>query len=118
MALLADVAAIVEGIEGANIVSIFSTSLENSGFFFCCGENNPNECLGDQVVPATNWKLVSMDNVKQTSSNMISVTLPQCYAPSSLGYLWAESPVTITHGLPIYSTNEYELPAAPWWKLF
>ena len=32
MALLADVAAIVEGIEGANIVSIFSTSLENSGF--------------------------------------------------------------------------------------
>ena len=32
MALLADVAAIVEGIEGANIVSIFSTSLETSGF--------------------------------------------------------------------------------------
>ena len=32
MALLADVAAIVEGIEGANIVSIFSTTLESSGF--------------------------------------------------------------------------------------
>ena len=91
---------------------------ENSGFFFCCGENTPNECLGDQVVPATNWKLVSMDDVTQTSSNMISVTLPSCYAPSSLGYLWAESPVTITHGLPIYSSNKYELPAAPWWKLF
>ena len=30
--ILADVAALIEGIEGGNILSIFSTSLENSGF--------------------------------------------------------------------------------------
>ena len=90
--------------------------VENSGFFFCCGLNNFSSCMGDQVVPATNWKLVSKDDVEQTDSKIITITLPNCYGPSSLGYLWAESPVTVTHGLPIYSTNNYELPAAPWWK--
>ena len=90
--------------------------VENSGFFFCCGLNSFSSCMGDQVVPATNWKLVSKEDVEQTGSKMITITLPNCYGPSSLGYLWAESPVTVTHGLPIYSTNNYELPAAPWWK--
>ena len=89
---------------------------ENSGFFFCCGENSSSSCEGDQVVPATNWKLVSTEYVEQTYRHMITITLPNCNGPSSLGYLWAESPVTVTHGLPIYSTNNYELPAAPWWK--
>ena len=89
---------------------------ENSGFFFCCGENSLSSCVGDQVVPATNWKLVSAEDVEQTGSEIITITLPNCNGPSSLGYLWAESPVTVTHGLPIYSTNNYELPAAPWWK--
>ena len=89
---------------------------ENSGFFFCCGENNSSTCEADQVVHATDWKLVKMDDVKQETTNQIHVTLASCNGgPSSLAYLWAESPVTITHGLPIYSTNQYELPAAPWW---
>ena len=90
---------------------------ENSGFFFCCGENNSSSCRGDQVVPATDWKLLSIENVKQKATDLITITLPTCNGPSSLGYLWAESPVTVTHGLPIYSNNQYGLPAAPWWKL-
>ena len=72
--------------------------------------------LGDKVVHATDWKVVAMDDVKQEESNLISVKLPDCNGPSSLAYLWAESPVTVTHGLPIYSTNQYRLPAGPWWK--
>ena len=90
---------------------------ENSGFFFCCGERTNSSCNGDLVVPATDWKLVSVENVKQEETDMISISLPRCNGPSSLGYLWAESPVTITHGLPIYSNNQYGLPAAPWWKI-
>ena len=89
---------------------------ENSGFFLCCGENDSSSCMADQVVPASDWKLVSVNDVRQTQSNEILVTLPVCNGPSSLGYLWAESPVATIKGLPIYSTNEYELPAAPWWK--
>ena len=91
--------------------------MENSGFFFCCGENNSSSCQADEVVPASDWKVLSIDNVKQTQTDVIIVTLPNCNGPSSLGYLWAESPVTAINGLPIYSTNQYELPAAPWWKL-
>ena len=92
--------------------------MENSGFFYCCGEQNGtgSSCKGDEVVHATDWKLVKLVDVKQEESNLISVTLSTCNGPSSLAYLWAESPVTITKGLPIYSTNQYELPAAPWWK--
>ena len=90
---------------------------ENSGFFFCCGENNSSSCIADQVVPASDWKVLSINNVKQTQSDLINVTLPPCNGPSSLGYLWAESPVTAIKGLPIYSTNQYELPAGPWWTL-
>ena len=88
---------------------------ENSGFFFCCGENNSSTCIADQVVPASDWKLLSIGNVRQTQPDLINVTLPRCNGPSSLAYLWAESPVIATKGLPIYSTNQYELPAAPWW---
>ena len=91
--------------------------VENSGFFFCCGLNHLSSCVGDEVIPATEWKLVRKEDVEQTGSKMITITLPICYSrTTSLGYLWAESPVTVTHGLPIYSTNDYELPAAPWWK--
>ena len=96
---------------------IFYLPGENSGFFYCCGENNSSSCLGDQVVPATDWKLVSIINVKQMGTDLITVNVPSCNGPASLAYLWAESPVTITHGLPIYSNNQYGLPAAPWWKI-
>ena len=88
---------------------------ENSGFFYCCGENNSSTCQGDNVVPASDWKVLDFDNVMQTATNQITVNVALCNGPSSLGYLWAESPVTITHGLPIYSSNQYGLPAAPWW---
>ena len=70
---------------------------ELSGFFYCCGEES--SCKGDEVVHATDWKLVKLADVKQEESNLISVTLSTCTGPSSLAYLWAESPVTITKGL-------------------
>ena len=90
---------------------------ENSGFFLCCGSNNSSSCNGDEVNPATDWKLLPMSAVSQTSDNTLSVNVESCDGPSSLGYLWAESPVVELHGLPIYSINQFALPAAPWWKL-
>ena len=89
---------------------------ENSGFFFCCGENNSSTCQGDQFVKASDWKLLHTSEVSQTKPNQITILVPTCNGPSSLGYLWAESPVTKIRGLPIYSTNGFDLPAAPWWK--
>ena len=89
---------------------------ENSGFFFCCGENNSSTCQGDQFVKASDWKLLHRSEVSQTKPNQITILVSTCNGPSSLGYLWAESPVTKIRGLPIYSTNGFDLPAAPWWK--
>jgi hypothetical protein len=33
---------------------------------------------------------------------------------TGFGYLWNETPVLGTEALPIYSDNEFRLPAAPW----
>ena len=32
--------------------------IDNSGFFFCCGEDFEKDCAGDLEVPASNWSLL------------------------------------------------------------
>merc|ERR1719228_1618442 len=89
--------------------------LKTQDFFLCCGEGSSSTCRGDEAVPADNWKLIPISDVSQTSDSVITVSVPVCDGPSSLGYLWAESPATVVHGLPLYSTNRWGLPANPWW---
>ena len=89
---------------------------ENSGFFLCCGAGGSSTCRGDELIPAENWNLIPLSDVVQSSDSSITVSVATCEGPSSIGYLWAESPVTIVHGLPLYSTNRWGLPANPWWS--
>merc|ERR1711915_548807 len=96
--------------------AIFYSPIENSGFFYCCSSNSSFGCNGDEVTPASMWKLLPESRVSQVDDNKILVEVETCEGPSSIAYLWAESPVTALHGLPIYSINDFGLPANPWWK--
>ena len=89
---------------------------ENSGFFVCCEKNSSSSCDGDVVHLASDWQLLPMSAVTQVSGDSILVVLDNCGDYASLGYLWAESPVVSLHGLPLYSLDQYGLPAPPWWK--
>ena len=94
---------------------IYYKPIDNSGFFFCCSEDDSFDCRGDQPASADHWVLLPMESVHQSSESTITVTVPMCNMFSSLGYLWAESPVTTVHGLPLYSKNRWGLPGNPWW---
>ena len=37
---------------------------------------------------------------------------------TGLAFLWEMTPVLGTEALPIYSTDEFKLPGAPWWISF
>jgi len=92
--------------------------VENSGFFHCCstfGSGLNTSCDGSDEVPSTSWSLLPMSSVEQTAEAQIQLSLPKCDGSASLAYLWAESPVTRVHGLPIYRAGPYDLPAMPWW---
>merc|ERR1711971_1007899 len=65
--------------------------------------------------PSTSWSLLPMSSVEQTADAQMQLSLPKCDGSASLAYLWAESPVTRVHGLPIYRAGPYDLPAMPWW---
>ena len=67
------------------------------------------------MVPASAWSLLPQSAVSQPGPALLTVVLPPCPAPASLAYLWAESPVTTVHGLPLYSQDTWGLPANPWW---
>ena len=54
-------------------------------------------------------ELVVGSSEQDTNRILIHFATLYCNGPSSLGYLWAESPV-ITYLISIYSINQYELP--------
>ena len=47
---------------------------------------------------------------------LINLVPAQCGATKvqHLAYLWADTPVKVYLGAPIYATDEYRLPGAPW----
>jgi len=90
--------------------------IDNSGFFFCCGEDFEKDCAGDLEVPASDWELLPLYKIDHNGTeSFMRVSVPLCSGPSSLAYLWTETPATTIEGLPIYSVNEWRLPASPWW---
>ena len=83
---------------------------ESGGFYYCCDEsvevcnsnNNPNA-----------WRLISPGAVS-ANGQALSLEIPSCSV--AVAYLWEMTPVIGTKALPIYASDEFELPAAPWIK--
>ena len=85
---------------------------ETSGFWYCCYDFD--ECN-------ESWSWIEMDNESvsvslEEAKIMINLHLAECNITGvqHLAYLWADTPVKAYLGAPIYSTDMYRLPAAPW----
>ena len=55
--------------------------------------------------------------VLETSTNYLKfeVVGDMAFAATAVAYLWETTPVLGTEALPIYASDEYRLPGAPWW---
>jgi len=91
---------------------IYNYGAEISGFYFC--PRRPEEC--DLGATVDSWLQVPQGLVVQLDSKTLVIDMAsfEGVAQGSLGYIWRESPVKETLGLPIYADDKYGLPGAPW----
>ncbi len=99
---------------------------ESDGFYICCDVSHFDECDANNAWEAVNCERMDLSrqwfssefilqrvlDVKQDSENSLLVYFDSCGV--GLAYLWNETPVLGTEALPLYSTNNFKLPAAPW----
>jgi len=91
----------------------FNKDAEISGFFFC-ELSDPDAC--DSGDSADNWVEIPKGDVVLLNSRLLKLNMWRFenWETGSIAYLWRETPVLETLGLPIYSADEFRLPAAPW----
>ena len=85
---------------------------ETSGFWYCCHKFNECNEQWSWIEMTTESVSVLLDEAKI----LINLVPAQCDATKvqHLAYLWADTPVKVYLGAPIYATDEYRLPGAPW----
>jgi len=85
--------------------------VEISGFYYC--EEDIDAC--DEGTD-TKWVEIPKESVSQTNEREMFVDLSAFNGvpAGNLAYLWRESPVKKLKGLPIYASDAFRLPAAPW----
>ena len=96
------------------------SNYETSGFWYCCYEFDECSEQWSWIEITTESVSVLMDEAK-ILINLDLATIPpsgatECDATEvqHLAYLWADTPVKVYLGAPIYATDEYRLPGAPW----
>ena len=45
--------------------------IDNSGFFFCCGEDFEKDCAGDLEVPASAWSLLPLYKIDHNGTESL-----------------------------------------------
>ena len=83
---------------------------EISGFYICC--INYSNCNTNEA-----WQAVDRSRVKAYLPTTIEIDLKDICGDgktSGLAYLWEDIPTKRVKGLPIYSSDNFGLPAAPW----
>lgn len=107
---------------------VFNPTGGNSSFYICV-QPNYDDCdttspLSWQMVRTVlcqkcfftnhekNLLKVEVDMVEQTGPSELSVSMSADV--TGIAYLWNESPVLVPLQAPIYSTDRFQLPAAPW----
>jgi len=94
---------------------------EISGFYYCCTDYDRCDEQEEGKHPKANWleldkQLVTFKTTKDSSSidiNIGELIVCEIEVPH-IAYLWRETPVEKYIGAPIYATNQYHLPSAPW----
>lgn len=85
---------------------------EISGFYVCCEEYSTCDYENGR------WTRIESQYVTaDTVSGMVSVDYSaECpsSAPTGIAYMWEDTPVQGMLAAPIYSADEFRLPAAPW----
>lgn len=84
---------------------------EISGFSICCKDYSECDYYQDA------WKVLDRYHGKKDSSTSIMVNIQDVCgqnSPTGLAYLWEDTPTKRMIGLPIYSNDRFQLPAAPW----
>ena len=89
---------------------------EISGFYYCC-KDDFDYC---DIVPR-NWVEIGKERVILNSTKMdvdvieIDVAnLPVCHRIPHIAYLWRETPIKGYLAAPIYGSDQFRLPSAPW----
>lgn len=82
--------------------------VESEGFYVCCDQPSFEKCK-----TGGNWDKLPDDSV-QSSRRILQFSIPSC--TKALSYLWEETPVRTTMGLPMYAADGFQLPGAPWIK--
>ena len=87
---------------------------ETSGFWYCCYEF-------DRCNDAMQWGWLELNTESVTvlldeAKILVDLDLAECETTGAqhLAYLWKDTPVKEYLGAPIYSSDVYRLPAAPW----
>jgi len=86
----------------------YNVNAEVSGFYWC-GLADPVAC--DAGGSAEMWSEIPKEAVTQIDARTLEISSKQT---GSLAYLWRETPVVETLGLPIYSADGFRMPSAPW----
>jgi len=89
----------------------YNMNAEVSGFYWC-DNPDPNAC-DDSTNSVENWTEISLESVEIIGESTIQINGLN-KETGSLAYLWRETPVLETLGLPIYAKDKFRLPAAPW----
>ena len=89
---------------------------ETSGFWVCCSEF-------DECNNAWLWSELPKEAVVNVASSSLTVDLKLSTACTAdqvryVAYLWADNPIKVPLGAPIYADHIERLPAAPWaWEV-
>ena len=89
---------------------------ETSGFWVCCSEF-------DECNNAWLWSELPKEAVVNVASSSLTVDLKLSTACTAdqvryVAYLWADNPIKVPLGAPIYADDIERLPAAPWaWEV-
>ena len=85
---------------------------EISGFYVCCEEYSTCDYANGR------WTKISKEYVTaDTVSGIVTVDFSaECpsTSPTGIAYMWEDTPVQGMLAAPIYSDDEFRLPAAPW----
>ena len=90
---------------------------ETSGFYSCCV---PFEICDANISRNSSWNLMDKNTIAAypESGDFYVDYSNECggnpFAVTGIAYLWEDIPTRRSLGAPIYSDDEYRLPATPW----
>ena len=108
----------IVSVDNQEVILSFSSPIspivvEDDRFMVCC-EATAEEC--DQLAYGEGWQGVQIVGMVEDDDTKIKLDLGSTCegrTPSSLAYLWLETPCAAEESCPLYSSDQYKMPVAP-----